>query len=277
MDPETTISIVLILCTAFFFAPLGLGGGVLFVPIFHYIMGWSIQLSLVGSLILVMMVSMGSRRAHSKGGYAIMEVGKSAIPFAIIGAVSGAVIGAILVNRVGDFTIKMAAAALLAWVIVRTVGQLAGEVNENGSEAIEPGERIEDGVMTTYKGLCLAGGTASGLLGIGGGSLFVMFHRTLFAWKPHYAAGTSYIIETWMVPVGIAAHLAIDHTGGELWTTVGPAIIAVMLLAYAAAWLGARVAIKMVPQQVLSYPFLIALVASLGRYCWDIMGMAGLA
>ena len=150
MDPETTISIVLILCTAFFFAPLGLGGGVLFVPIFHYIMGWSIQLSLVGSLILVMMVSMGSRRAHSKGGYAIMEVGKSAIPFAIIGAVSGAVIGAILVNQVGDFTIKMAAAALLAWVIVRTVGQLAGEVNENGSEAIEPGERIEDGVMTTY-------------------------------------------------------------------------------------------------------------------------------
>ena len=274
MELASLIALVLILSTAFFFAPLGLGGGVLFVPIFHYILGWGIQLSIVSSLILVLMVSMGSKNAHSKDGYAVQEVGKYAIPPALFGAILGAVIGSILIESMGDFTIKFAAASLLFWVIIRTVRQLAGEKNGNGFEAVEPSE-IGNEVINRYRGMCLAGGTASGLLGIGGGMLFVTMHRSLFAWKPHYAAGTSYIIETWMVPIGVASHLVVNGSGWDLWGAVGTWIPIVMLLVYASAWLGAKTAIKMVPQQILTYPFLIALMASLLRYCWDILGTAG--
>tara|TARA_B100000959_G_scaffold128009_1_gene134365 strand:- start:951 stop:1790 length:840 start_codon:yes stop_codon:yes gene_type:complete len=275
VEPASIISLVLILFTAFFFAPLGLGGGVLFVPIFLYIMGWGIQLSLVSSLILVLMVSMGSRSAHSEGGYAVQEIGKYAIPPALLGAIFGAIIGSILIDSMGDFTIKFAAASLLIWVIIRTLRQLAGESNGNGVEAVEPAE-IKGEVMTRYRGMCLAGGTASGLLGIGGGMLFVTLHRSLFAWKPHYAAGTSYIIETWMVPIGVLSHLVVNGSGGDLLSTVGTWIPVVMLLVYVSAWLGAKTAIKMVPQQVLTYPFLLALVASLLRYCLDIFGTVGI-
>jgi uncharacterized membrane protein YfcA len=276
MDPATVISLLLILCTAFFFAPLGLGGGVLFVPIFLYIMKWDMQLSIVSSLILVLMVSFGSRNAHSKGGYAVMDVGKSAIPYAIVGAVGGTIIGFFLVEYVGDFTIKIAAVSLLVWVIMGTFRQLAEESDGNAAEAIEP-KVIDPNVMKKYRGMCMASGVTSGLLGIGGGMLFVTFHRSLFSWKLHYAAGTSYVIETWMVPVGITSHLLIAQSGSNLVSAIsGFWIIITLLLVYASAWIGARAAIKMVPQQVLAYPFLLALLASLARYSWDILEISGL-
>ncbi|MBT6933394.1 MAG: hypothetical protein HN983_00005, partial [Euryarchaeota archaeon] len=75
MEFELIIAIVLILMTAFMFAPLGLGGGVLYVPIFLFLLDWEIHLALVSSLLLVWMVSLGSKAAHSKGGYAVKEVG----------------------------------------------------------------------------------------------------------------------------------------------------------------------------------------------------------
>jgi hypothetical protein len=273
MEPATIIAILLILCTAFFFAPLGLGGGVLFVPIFLYVLEWEMRPSLISSLILVLMVSVGSRAAHSKGGYAVMEIGKFAIAPAIIGAVGGAIIGAYLIEYVGDFTIKIAASSLLLWVIVRTFKQLAGESSGTGIEAIEPRE-IESEVITRYRILCLGGGAASGLLGIGGGMLFVTFHRSLFTWRVHYAAGTSYVIETWLVPVSILSHLVIDNSGKELWSVVEPWMLVTMLLVFASAWIGARTAIKAIPQQFLAYPFLLALMVTLTRYCLDIFGIS---
>ena len=63
MELEIIFAIMIILMTAFMFAPLGLGGGVLYVPIFLFILEWDIHLSLVTSLILVWMVSLGSRVA----------------------------------------------------------------------------------------------------------------------------------------------------------------------------------------------------------------------
>jgi len=79
-----------------------------------------------------------------------------------------------------------------------------------------------------------------------------------------------------MVPIGVLSHLVVNGSGGDLLSTVGTWIPVVMLLVYVSAWLGAKTAIKMVPQQVLTYPFLLALVASLLRYCLDIFGTVGI-
>ena len=53
---EEIIAIAIILVTAFVFAPLGLGGGFLFVPTLYFILGMELQLSIVCSLILVWFV-----------------------------------------------------------------------------------------------------------------------------------------------------------------------------------------------------------------------------
>ena len=102
LDLVTISAIILFLIVALIFSPLGLGGGVLYVPIFHYILDWGFQESLIGSLSLVLMVTLGSGLAHSKTGNAehkIANYGRiSAIPAAIIGTI----LSGIIIKSVGD-------------------------------------------------------------------------------------------------------------------------------------------------------------------------------
>ena len=70
MDFITLVIIaVLVFLTGLLFAPLGLGGGLLFVPILHYVGGLPINSStLLISLSLTAMTSFGSGLAHKKLG-----------------------------------------------------------------------------------------------------------------------------------------------------------------------------------------------------------------
>ena len=53
MEPSTIFALFLIFSTAIIFSPLGLGGGIIFMPILHYIVDWEIKTAILGSLILV--------------------------------------------------------------------------------------------------------------------------------------------------------------------------------------------------------------------------------
>jgi uncharacterized membrane protein YfcA len=269
MQLEIILAFLLILMTAFMFAPLGLGGGVLYVPIFLFVFEWDIHLALVCSLILVWMVSLGSRVAHLKGGYAVISVGQKGIIAALGGAIVGAFLAALFINWMGDMSIKILASFLLVWVIYSTVKKLTNENNGSGNGEAETPE-VEGRILRMYRAGCFGGGAASGLLGIGGGAIFMTLHRSALGFKQHQAAGTSYIIETWMVPMGILAHLLIDESGRAVLETLGLYLVPICLIVAGTAWLGARTAIKLLPQRVLTYPFIIAVVASLIRYLIDI-------
>ncbi|HHZ74987.1 MAG TPA: hypothetical protein EYN58_07445 [Candidatus Poseidoniales archaeon] len=272
MELEIIIAILLILMTAFMFAPLGLGGGVLYVPIFLFLLEWDIQPSLVASLILVWAVSIGSRAAHEKGGYVVASVGKMGTNAALMGAVFGAVLAAIFIKQLGDMSIKISATFLLIWVLYSTIKKLTSELNGNGNGDYQPPE-VEGKVLNIYRAGCFGGGAASGLLGIGGGAIFVTLHRSTLKYKQHQAAGTSYIIESWMVPMAILTHLVIDRSGIALIETLGIYLLLICILVAGTAWVGAKVAIKMLPQRVLTYPFIIAVFVSLVRYLIDIKDM----
>lgn len=272
MELEIIFAIMIILMTAFMFAPLGLGGGVLYVPIFLFILEWDIHLSLVTSLILVWMVSLGSRVAHSKGGYAIASVGKRGKNAALMGAVFGAILASIFINQLGDMSIKISASFLLIWVLYSTIKKLTSELNVNGNSDVQSPD-VEGKILNIYRAGCFGGGAASGLLGIGGGAIFVTLHRSTLKYKQHEAAGTSYIIESWMVPMGILTHLVIDGSGTAIIESLGIYFILFCILVAVTAWVGAKVAIKMLPQRVLTYPFIIAVFVSLVRYLIDIKDM----
>lgn len=268
MEIISIIAVILILLTAFMFSPLGLGGGIFYLPIFLYLLEWEIHLAILGSISLVLTVSIGSRMAHVKGGYADKDVAKIGIPFALIGVICGTVISSKLIYHFGDLAIKFAASFLLIWVIFSTLNNIFRD--ENDENEILNLELITLNSSKKYKLLCFVGGTTSGALGIGGGMLFVTFHRALFNWKPHRAAGTSYIIETWIVPVGIISHLIIDQSGPELLDEIGLWIFFIGIVVFLSSWLGAKTAIKIIPQDFLIYPFLLAIIVSLIRYSVDI-------
>ena len=121
MDLITLLAIFCLLMVAVAFSPLGLGGGILYVPIMHYMLDWEIKESLVASLTLVLMVSLGSSMAHSKSGFANHQAAKigriSAIPSAIIGVI----LSGILLSSVGDIGIKILASFVIIFVLERTI------------------------------------------------------------------------------------------------------------------------------------------------------------
>jgi hypothetical protein len=274
MEIEMLIAITLIMMTAFMFAPLGLGGGVLYVPIFLFLLHWEIHLALVSSLLLVWMVSLGSKAAHSKGGYAIKEVGDKGTVAALMGAIFGTILASLIIGRLGDMPIKVLASILLVWVLYSTINRFTKELNGNGNGDTET-PAVEGEILNIYRAGCFGGGASSGFLGIGGGAIFVTVHSSILGFKQHQAAGTSFIIESWMVPTGIATHLFIDGTGPEIWQAFGIYILPICGIVAATSWLGARVAIKMLPQRVLTYPFIIAVAACLVKYLMNIKEMLG--
>jgi uncharacterized membrane protein YfcA len=260
-DNIELIVITLILLVALTFSPLGLGGGVLFVPILHYIDGWPLIEAIIGSLSMVWMVALGSSFAHSKGGYSdskVVRAGRiTAVPMAFVGTL----LAWIAFEYISDIIIKIFAAAILVYVIERN---------------LRPSDTITGSTddLTTYSKVAGLGGLAAGLLGIGGGSIFVTINRRLAGLDTKTAAGTSYLIGAAVVPMALISHIVLDQTLPAVIQTTGVGLaITLPLLAFASAFIGAKFAIKYLPEKIIRAVFIVAVSISLSRYLWDIIGV----
>ena len=90
MIAETLLVSVCIFSVAFMFAPIGMGGGMLFVPLLHYGLGWEINGALFAvSLTLTSVVSWGSGLAHRKENHHDDEI----LKIGLWGAIPGALVG----------------------------------------------------------------------------------------------------------------------------------------------------------------------------------------
>ena len=267
---EEIIALAIILVTAFMFAPLGLGGGFLFVPTLYFILGWDLQLSIVCSLILVWFVSIGSRIAHDEGGYMVAGVGRKGRIVAIGGAVIGALAADQIIAELGEEVIKLLAILLLSLVIYRGIVKLIEEQQTNFREEDE-NLSVNGVLLYKYKLGCLAGGLSAGLIGIGGGVIFTMLKRIILGLEPHRAAGTSYLIVMRVVPVAIISHLLFEPSLANDISEFDTLILTLPLIVLITAWAGAKTAIRMLPQRVLTYPYLFAVSLSLIRYLMDII------
>lgn len=272
MELVTLLAVVLLLCVAIIFSPLGLGGGVLYVPIFLYLLDWEIHLALLGSLILVWMVSLGSRLAHQQGGHADKEWGVEGIKTALPGTIIGTVLSALLIIYLSELAIKVFSAVILAWVIYMAIGKFIRDKSGDDTEYNIPKPQGE--LLMKYQFACFGAGASSGLLGIGGGALFVTTNRSLLHFNSRRSAGTSYIIESWMVPTGVLAHLFIDGSGPSLLQEIGLQMaILIPLMVLGSAFFGAKVAINNFSLRFLTIVFIAAVSLSLLRYLLDFTGL----
>jgi len=268
MDPTIIFAIALLLFVALIFSPLGLGGGVLYVPIFLYLLDWGVRESITGSLSLVFMVALGSSLSHKKSGHAATTVANAgritAIPFAVVGTI----LAGILLDKVGDVGIKILASAILIFVIERTITRMRKE--QFGVEAMPEFEPLKKKYQI---GTALAG-TASGILGIGGGAILVTLNKSLLKMDSHKAAGTSYQIGSTIVPVALLSHILLDGIIYDLFDSVGIVLtILIPLLAFIFAFSGAKFAIQYLSDKVVTIVFLIAVSLSLIRYFIDFASM----
>ena len=91
---DTLLIIIGIGLISFLFAPLGLGGGILYVPLLHYVGGWEIdQKLIIVSLLLSAVTSYGSGLEHRKQSF----VDDRLTGIALWGAIPGALLGVFFV------------------------------------------------------------------------------------------------------------------------------------------------------------------------------------
>lgn len=263
MELITLLAIVCLIMVAIAFSPLGLGGGILYVPIIHYMLNWEMRESLVASLTLVLMVSIGSSLAHSKSGFADKDAAKlgrfSAAPSAVIGVL----LSGLLLSLVGDIGIKIIAAIIVSFVIERTVRKWLSDEHEN-----------QDVKLTDNRNRYIFGssfaGLSSGILGIGGGGILVTVNRSIMKMDSKKAAGTSYMVVSVIVPIALASHLIMSK---NLDTIIGQAglipVLTIPILVLLSAYYGAKYAIKFLPKQTVTIVFLLVISISLIRYLVD--------
>ena len=266
MDLDTILVIFLILMTGLIFSPLGLGGGVIFMPILHYLLGWEIKIAILGSLILVWSVAMGSQIAHNRQGFGDIDVAKKGSVFAIPGAIIGTIIGYLLIEIISDITIKIIALSIVTWILYKAIIRMLNREDITGQAIGKMNEKYWSlGVFF--------GGMSSGLLGIGGGGIFVTTNRNYGGFDTKSSSGTSFMLAAMVVPTAIISHIIIDGTASEIYAQATIYALLIPFLVAILSFSGAKYAINYLPVKFITSLFIMIISLSMVKYTQEIISI----
>lgn len=269
MDAATlALVILLVFVTGLLFAPLGLGGGIFFVPILHYVAGWPINGGLlIVSLALVTVVSHSSGLAHRREGHWSPEARNTALTGAIPGAIVGVVIVVVMGDRM-DIVFKVISVVIIAWAIQKTWMKSRDEKSDGGNAAEVP--EIDSTPLAVASSI---GGLISAVLGIGAGGIYIPVLRQYAHLEARTANGTSFGVMMVVVPIALVAHaLALSSNQSSFLMSENILLFAplTMLATFFGAKLGAKVGLKFLPTKVLTGIFLGLLIFIWFRYAIDL-------
>lgn len=251
---------------AFSFAPIGMGGGMLFVPLLHYGAGWEIDgRTLAVSLMLTAVVSYGSGIAHRREGF----VNDAVVKTGLLGAVPGAFVGVLIVIAIGDYldvVFKTASLLMILWAIRKTIRQMAPSSNEQKTAPDKEGIQI----LPLRIGAAI-GGTLSSVLAIGAGVIYVPILRTFAHLSPRDAVGSSLHFMMVVIPISIITHLAFLSEQNIDQLQSGWAFISCLaVLTFLGARSGALFGIKRLSETRIMQVFLVIIIVVALRYVIDI-------
>jgi uncharacterized membrane protein YfcA len=267
---DTALIFFGVFCIAFAFAPVGLGGGLLFVPLLHYGADLPIDGTLLAvSLSLTAVVSYGSGLAHRKKGHHDDEAIKSAL----VGAIPGALLGVGIVVVLGDnldTVFKTVSIVILAWALVKTRRKITSINSTDADESVEPRE-------IQHKNLRLGaatGGTLSSVLAIGAGVIYVPVLQQYTGLSTRKSIGSSLHLMMVVVPIAVITHLAFISSSERdaLVEQIG-VLFALPFLTFIGARLGAQFGMNYISSQNIMKVFMTLTAVVLVRYLWDLSGL----
>ena len=244
---------------------LGVGGGIVIVPVLYFILsgmnidlGLAMKIAVATSLGTIIFTSLSSTRSHYKRDAVDFALLKSwGVPI-FLGVVIGTLLGGIVDGLVLTIIFAVVALLVAANMIFRA---------RNAALA----EDFPNRVVKAISGICI--GLISAMMGIGGGTLSVSI-LTAFGFDIRRAVGTASAIG---FIIAIPGAIGYALTGlGEPDLPVGSigyvnliALAALVPLTMLVAPLGAKVA-HVLPRKVLSYAFALFLLATAIRMFVDI-------
>ena len=258
------------LISGFLAGLLGVGGGIVIVPILSFMLEASglhsempIHIAVATSLAIIVPTSIFSARAHYAMGNIDKEVIKKLGIFVFIGASSGAVIANMLDNAALKFIFGCLAVMIGISFLVKVI------TLRHGLPSFFP---------RTILGVAI--GTISALVGIGGGSLTVPTLASC-GWDMRKAVGTSALMGLVIAVPGVISFMIVgqgavddlDYMIGYVWL---PAVLIIAIGAYLSTSWGARFSAKINKEQ-LRRIFGVFLVLVGGRLAYSGYANGGLS
>ena len=261
---ESILIVVGVLAIGFLFAPLGLGGGILYVPLFHYVGGWEIdQKLIIVSLLLSAITSYGSGLEHRKKSFIDDEL----TGIALWGAIPGAMIGVFFVMVTGtEFKsiFKILSVVVVGFVIYKMIGKM----NNTASDVAE----IRDVQIVKMTSLSAFGGFLSSVMAIGAGMIYVPAMKFFGNLETRKSIGSSLNIMMVVVPFAIVAHFMLlnDYQISQL---LDEAILLIILIVanFSGSKMGAILGFKLFDEHVLMKVFIAVLSITWVNYVIDLI------
>lgn len=236
------------LMAGLFGALVGLGGGVLLVPILTLVVGLPLTQAIPASLVGVVATAIGATAINLRDGHADWNLALRVSGLAMVGAIGGSHVGRALSPAVLYVT--------FAAFLIAIAGRMAMQ-----TRAHEPTEPRESGWLAG--GLFACAGFISGLLGSGGGVMNVPAVHLALRRKMLTATTTSTVIIAFTAAAGATSYAAADRI-------VWPVAVACATGTFLGGRAGASLAPK-VPRRVLQWIFVAVLL-----YVAVEMGVRGL-
>lgn len=227
---------------------IGLGGGVVVIPILTIGLGVDIHYAIGASIVSVIATSSGAAATYVKDKMTNLRVGM----FLELGTTVGAITGALIAAYVRSTILEFVFGAVLLLSLLPLVHQLAEDIPENpeltglskrlmltGSYVETDGSTINYNATRPTEGLAgmVVAGLVSGLLGIGSGTFKVLSMDLAMRLPMKVSTTTS----NFMIGVTAAASAGIYFVRGD----VDPVIVApVALGVLMGAFVGARLLMK---------------------------------
>jgi len=250
---------------------VGVGGGIIVVPVLTLALGVSIQKAIAASIISVIATSSGAAAAYVSERITNLRLGMLLEIATVIGALVGATLATVISGR-WLFLLFGVVLAYTAWSMSRPRRVEAGEappdawadrLGLHGSYFDRSlGRAVSYRVARTKLGLAVSGvaGMVSGLLGIGGGVLKVPVMNLAMGLPIKVCTATS----NFMIGVTAATSAAVYFVRGEVLPFVAAPVAVGVLLG---AKTGARLLGGMRQQRV-RLIFVLVLIVSAGQMLW---------
>jgi len=204
LTPVVLLLVALGLLAGTFGALVGLGGGVIIVPVLTLLLGFPIKTAVGVSLVCVIATSSGAAAVYVQRHWTDLRLGM----VLELATAMGAITGAFVVTLVSDSFLKGMFGVFLLYAVVALLRQGQRETVEVTGEP--PDYRVRNHPLGL--GVSYLAGSVSGMLGIGGGPIKVPLMHLVMGVPLKVAAATS----NFMIGVTAAASAFLYYTRGDV-------------------------------------------------------------
>lgn len=253
-----SIGILAIFGIAFIFSNLGMGGGVLYVPLLFWLTGYSEDLVVTISLTLVLANCISALYNHQKGRLVEWKLGFILATGAIIGTLIG-----IWFNLNTDKQVFLL--VFFSVVLVAIIKMLADWLKRDEKCDSDDDSKLTNQKLALASVGTIAAGFICGCLGLGGGVVNVPILIYILGRGTKKAIGTSFFIMLIATVIGISMYLYEGVTFDPIYViTLAPVVLV-------ASYTGSRWGIKKLKSRSVRLLFILVLLIAVVKIGYDLL------